>query len=57
MTEISNEYVILTEDQYHWVTPDIQTTGVLKTANPQSKVEVVGYDCTEPKISPNPQPK
>jgi hypothetical protein len=57
MTEISNERVSLTEDQYHWVTPDVQNTGVLKTSVPANRVEVVGYDCTQPKISPSPKPK
>lgn len=57
MTEISNEYITSTEDQYHWVTPDIQNTGVLKTSVPANKAEVVGYDCTQQKESPSLQSK
>ncbi len=57
MTEISNDnaYVAVDgsgprkplQDDYHWITPDTGTTGVLTTSPVGGKIETVGYDCSD----------
>lgn len=50
MTEINTENTYK-PDQYHWVTPDVETTGTVKNYQP-AKTGVESYDCSKPNSEP-----